>query len=470
MARRHLIIEQPAKGTRKKPRRLHITVQEHTQIEAVITDLIARFGYPLADSSGTPVLYHLRSLETNLLLPQTGTFLDADFPSGHRFVLEAQAAHTTTIPITPRSPLADRASTGKRVSRRSLLQTAVPISIASLLGIGSGMTAALAQHVFTKPVAKTPLRKVTGPFKPTLTLQTIFGQHQQRVRTVSWSPHGDVLASGGDDAQIVIWQPDGTVLHTLHLNNPVRSLAWSPDAMQLALGSGTTLTFVDTRTGQILFANGNRHVAPVTAVGWSQTTIPLAISASEDSRAIVWDGRTRQPRLIFQKHAASIEAITTLDQTVATTSLGGVVRVWTAVDGEENHAPFFDSTQSLRAASFSSSGLLAVGVDDGNVLLWQYGRFCTQQVPSQTGMLCADIPNHLQKHTAPVRAVAFSPNGAFLATGGDDGNLIIWSVNTRAPLMIEPLHKAITAVSWSPSRQFLAVAADQRVMIWQFHH
>ncbi|MBK7454124.1 MAG: hypothetical protein IPJ46_10540 [Anaerolineales bacterium] len=40
----------------------------------------------------------------------------------------------------------------------------------------------------------------------------------------------------------------------------------------------------------------------------------------------------------------------------------------------------------------------------------------------------------LDGHLSTLHAVAYSPDGALLATGGDDRKVIVWDVNTREAL------------------------------------
>jgi WD40 repeat protein len=324
---------------------------------------------------------------------------------------------------------------------------------------------AFAQHQLRRP------RLVSAPGPMTISVRLTFPQHQQAVRAIAWAPNASMVASGGNDDFAFVWNLDGTVLHTLAFHAPVRAIAWSPDGMQFATGVANTISFFDAHTAVLLSEQTGLHTAAVTSLGWTavQSSAPLAISAGSDNIAIVWSGLSHQPQVIFQQHTTAIEALTVLADTVVTASQGGIARVWSALSGQELHGYYSDTQQAFRAVAFSSEGSLALGGDDGAVHLWGNGRTCTRQVQDIFGVHCLDEATRLQGHRDVVRAIAFSPDGTRLATGGDDKKLIIWSVPHKVPLLIQPQHDVLAALSWAPSGQYLAGAVGSHVNIWQFH-
>lgn len=469
MARRRLFIEQPRTNQQRTPASLCVDVSDTMPIGPLISTLADRFGYPLVDSFGSPVLYRLRPVAGGKPLPTTGRFALAHFRSGSCFVLEAEIVNHQTMPLGYPAGVPAKPSSLPGVSRRAFLTVSGPLVLSSLIGLSAGITTAAAQHILSRQATTVSSTK-GGPEIPErlqLSTRLVFARHQQTVRAVAWSPDGTLLASGGDDALAFIWQSDGTALHALQFSSSVCGLAWSPDGEQLAAGAGLSVSFFDAHSAGLLGENTRLHTAPVTALGWTQTGVPLAISASEDTKAAVWNGQTHQAQVIFRQHTAPILALTTLSETVATASLGGVIRVWNALDGQEVHGYFSDTNQALRSVSFSSTGHLASGGDDGVVRLWSDGRVCARQANDSFGLHCLDVPQHLQGHTRSICATAFSPDGTLLATGGEDKKLIIWSMLHAAPVLIQPLPETLTALSWAPCGQFLAGAVGPHVDIWQ---
>jgi WD40 repeat protein len=67
-----------------------------------------------------------------------------------------------------------------------------------------------------------------------------------------------------------------------------------------------------------------------------------------------------------------------------------------------------------------------------------------------------------------VTAVAWSPNGEIIASGGWDWNIHLWNAETGRPLQVLAGHvAAVNSVAWSPDGSLLASASeDGTVMIW----
>ena len=77
-------------------------------------------------------------------------------------------------------------------------------------------------------------------------------------------------------------------------------------------------------------------------------------------------------------------------------------------------------------------------------------------------------------HNAAVNSAAFSPDGRWLATGGDDNQILLWDVSTLRDPQLEPVpilldgHTAkVVELAFSADGKYLASASwDRRVGIW----
>ncbi|GCE32140.1 hypothetical protein KDA_76240 [Dictyobacter alpinus] len=458
----------------RRPRAL-VNVDETAFVGTCVASLVERLEYPTVNTGGRPVTYQLRVAESGKTLPNTLRFGQIRIASGTRLVLEMEGANDATIPAAAHggSWARPELAIGKRRwSRRSLLAAGVCIAV---FGLGSGISTAFAQRSLFKHASDgaRPVPSGTPPDSPkTLrgaTARLTFSAHQQTVRTVSWSSTGTMLASGADDAQLLVWSPDGTLQQRIPHPAPVQSLAWSPESQRLVSGSANQVTFLSALNGEIL-ARSARHTAAITSVQWTANNQMQVVSGAEDKRAVVWETTQYQPQAVFTGHDAPILAVSwgSDGQTVASASQGGVVRIWNAETTREVHGFYQDAPSPMRACAFTSTGsMLAVGGNDGVIRIWN-GFICQQQTMGNGGLMCRDVPARLHISDKAIRSVAWSPDGRYLASGSDDGSFSIWTLAQQHPLFsitVQP-GVAVHSIAWATDGNQLATASGNSVILW----
>ncbi len=117
---------------------------------------------------------------------------------------------------------------------------------------------------------------------------------------------------------------------------------------------------------------------------------------------------------------------------------------------------FMESDAWVTSVAFSPDGaLLASGAWDNTVRLWRVA----DGAPLRT----------LEGHTDRVWSVAFSPDGALLASGSGDGTVRLWRVADGAPLRTLEGHTDwVWSVAFSPDGALLASGSgDGTVRLWR---
>ena len=251
----------------------------------------------------------------------------------------------------------------------------------------------------------------------------------------------------------------------------VTALAWSPESGRLVTGAANQVTFLTALTGKVLARSAHDHFATITSLAWTAHNQEQVVSGALDQRAIVWQMTLYQPQTIFTRHAAPIECVTWAadGQTIASSSHGGVVRVWNAESGREIHPLYQDARLPMRAAAFAPIGMqLAVGSDDGVIRLWN-GLLCQTTGAINGGTTCLDTPRRLQSSHSPIRSLAWSPDARYLASGSDDGTFSLWDpTQGQEPLftvLVQP-GTTVHSLAWSPAGNQLGTAAGKAVVVW----
>jgi WD40 repeat protein len=232
---------------------------------------------------------------------------------------------------------------------------------------------------------------------------------------VSFSSDGALLASGGTDTEVQVWNEDGLIKWTLQ---------------------------------------GHR--------GWIMCVVfhPLAGSSLAtgciDGTARVWnilDGTSRQ--LTPNDGPVWTVAFSPDGHWLATGSGGGKICRWDLREPKDTPVMCFPSDHgSVWSVRFSPDGRwIAAGCQDGSI---QVRDIMGKSVMQLRGV-----------HDGQVLSLSFSPDGQFLASGSSEGRICVWDLSKQVKKWVDRFDAPIWGVVFNPTGDLLACGSVNRsVCLW----
>ncbi|KAL7401142.1 hypothetical protein ABVT39_023601 [Epinephelus coioides] len=289
----------------------------------------------------------------------------------------------------------------------------------------------------------------------------VLDAHEQGINAVRFSCSSDLLATGGTDRVIKLWEVRaGSLTHRATLD-----------------GSTEGITCVEfDPTGQRILA------------------------ASYDKSALLWRLDDSVPKLTLTGHSRKVTAARfsgCLHQ-VVTGSADRTIRLWDLQRAA--------CVQEIEVASYCSDlvcseNFIISGHYDSKIRVWDTRTIsCIQELPAQGKVTSLDISSdHRQllsccrddclqladlrrrsndrmcfraegfKCGSDSTKAVISPDGCFLAAGSADGAVYIWNVSTgNLETRLPDKHSSsISAVSWSLSGEYvISVDKSRRAVLW----
>jgi WD40 repeat protein len=300
-------------------------------------------------------------------------------------------------------------------------------------------------------------------------LCTLVG-HTDKIYMLAFSADGQYLASSSNDSTVRIWHlPSRRLLHTLvDYVDAFMTPTFSTDGAVLAAGGGQPIFLWDVASGQLI-RTLRGHVREIECLAFSPDD-RLLVSGGHDGSIRVWDARSGEHLRTLQAHSQIVRALAFAPgcgdgYLLASGGADRSVRLWDVGSGQVLHT-LLGHQYEVGSLSFggppgSDGQALASGSIDRTVHVWD----------TQTGRLLDVISGH----ATTVRAVAFSPAGDRLASGGADSIVRLWSVHSPKPApepnkVVHHLQghaEQVYAVSFSPDGRFLASAGgDRLIYLW----
>ncbi len=333
-----------------------------------------------------------------------------------------------------------------------------------------------------------------------LELRSLAG-HTGAVKALAASPDGQWVFSGGNDRTLRVWEvKSGGEIRTLAIDDQtIEAIALSSDGKWIASGGSMgEITIRNAATGSET-AKLSAHTAAVSVLTFNPDGSRLA-SGSSDGAVAVWDIAKQKPATL-KGHAKRVTALRfspagdllasgaednsgalrkvsngrkmadlhghraeilafhffSNEKLISADSVGSL-KAWNAVSGKwssDAHAIVNDASIECKALGFSTNGdYLATGNGDGTLTL----------LDTNTGKKIKTLENH----TSGSYDVAFSPDHLWLASASFDNSVKIWDLQTGDSLRPLRGHTGrVRKVAYHPDgSQLYSGSADHTIRVW----
>jgi WD40 repeat protein len=277
--------------------------------------------------------------------------------------------------------------------------------------------------------------------------------HTDRVYGLDFSSDGRLLASGGQDGTIRVWDvASGRDMHIVDGSGD-RDVFFAPDDEHVAsthgtiwdIASGRQVTSLDLPDGHGTFSPNGVWMA----------------SAGYNAPMLLWDLDTGEVMQTLEGHTDRVfgMAFSPNGRLLATGSGIGpsdisdfTVKIWDLESGGQRHT-LQGHSGDVHAVAFSpDSALVASASTDYTVRLWD----------AESGALV-----HTLWHQDGLRDLAFSPDGALLASGGVARKVRLWDVASGRELRSLRHDDEVMAIAFSPDGSLLATGGyDSVIYLW----
>ncbi|EUC54558.1 WD40-repeat protein (notchless protein), related protein, partial [Rhizoctonia solani AG-3 Rhs1AP] len=291
----------------------------------------------------------------------------------------------------------------------------------------------------------------------------------ERINKITFSPDNSRIVHSGEYKATVYVRnaQNGQIIHKLNVGNieyyKIDCIGYSPDNRYIALGHNSAVNVWDAHNGKMVLGPLEGHTSStlITSIVFSPDGSRI-ISACRGGIVCTWDARQHNfaPKSIDTRYSGISSAKFSPDgQHFVSASRGGSLHIWGSHTGAMTVGPLQAHTGWSTDVNFWNDVVFASCSGDTVV-------FCDAR--SGEVLRPLKFPGHQIHH------IAFSPNGALIATGsrlGSSSEVNLWDAQTGTRLL-EPLtgfRYGVSSVQFSLDGTRIVASyndRDKQIVVW----
>lgn len=280
------------------------------------------------------------------------------------------------------------------------------------------------------------------------------------VDTIAFSADGQFLATGGQDGAVRIWQmvEDGAILLTELANKRtwVDCLRWHPQRPELAFALGKYTQIWDGSL-QAVVATINFEKSSVLDMAWHPSGNFLVLAGNQGLKiwkTKAWDD---DPHLRDISGASGAIAFSLDGQYLASGNNDRTLLVWEWENLDPWQMQGFPGKVRHLAWSIKAP-------DSSPLLVSSSGKSMVAWVQGENDNWAA---RPLDLHNGTITAIAFKPRSILLASASEDGLVCLWKKAAHPAQVLEGVAAGFSALAWSPQGNYLAAGGcGGEVFLW----